>query len=253
VEQIVEKHIEELYRSAVDELVEPIMAKVVLPVIDRWRNAQIEKLSEIDGVLQKEIDNFLHSDEGRSILTKIVSNWLKTISYELETYTVPICTKHNVPYSALSLNSYLSLSDFEFKVETKDVFAVEEITWMIDTVVSLLVGFLCGGSGIAMIANGLPGIIAGVVLSLLVLALGKSKMQEAFLNSNIPSPMRKILPKFYFEARLDAISDEVKAGLYKHLEKEKNEAITERFIKDISTQIESCLTKMAEVVEIPLG
>ena len=52
---------------------------------------------------------------------------------------------------------------------------------------------------------------------------------------------------------MDAISDEVKAGLYKHLEKEKNEAITERFIKDISTQIESCLTKMAEVVEIPLG
>ena len=253
VEQIVGRHIEELYRSAVDMLVEPIMKEVVLPVIDRWRNCEIEKLSEIDGVLQKEIDNFLHSDEGRTILTKIVSGWLKTISYELETYTVPICTKHNVPYSALSLNSYLSLSDFEFKVPTKDVFAVEEITWMIDTVVSLLVGFLCGGSGIAMIANGLPGIVAGMILTLLVLALGKSKMQEAFLNTNIPAPMRKILPKKYFEVRLDAISEQVKEGLYKHLEKERNDEITDRLIKDISTQIESCLTKMAEVVEIPLG
>ena len=34
---------------------------------------------------------------------------------------------------------------------------------------------------------------------------------------------------------------------------EKNEEITERMVNEISSQIELCLTKMAEVVEIPLG
>ena len=33
----------------------------------------------------------------------------------------------------------------------------------------------------------------------------------------------------------------------------QNEEITEHLITDISQQIERCLTKMAEVVEIPLG
>ncbi|MBR4162265.1 MAG: Hsp70 family protein [Solobacterium sp.] len=253
VEQIVEQHMNELYRSAVDDMVSPIMREVALPVIDQWRNGTIEKLAGIDEALKTEIDNYLHTDRGRAILTKSVSSWLKNISYELEKYTVPICTKHNVPYSALSLNSYLSLSDIEIRVEAKDVFALKEITWMIDTVVSLLVGFLCGGSGIAMIANGVPGILAGAVISLMVLALGKNKMQEAFLNANIPHIARKMFPKKYFEARLDVISDEVKKGLYANLEQEKNEVITERLIKDISEQIEICLTKMAEVVEIPLG
>ena len=37
------------------------------------------------------------------------------------------------------------------------------------------------------------------------------------------------------------------------LEQEKNEAITERMVNEISSQIEQTLIKMAEVVEIPLG
>jgi hypothetical protein len=158
-----------------------------------------------------------------------------------------------VPYSALNLTSYLSAGDINIKVETKNLFAVEEITWMIDTIVSLLIGFLCGGSGIALIANGLPGIVAGAVLSLLVLALGKDKMQEVILNSNIPSPARKLLPKSVFTSRMDKITKEVKDNLYKNLEGEKNEEISERLVKEISEQIESCLTRMAEVVEIPIG
>ena len=253
VEQIVEKHISELYHDAVETMVEPILEHVALPVSEKWRNGEIEKLSEIDDVMQKEIDTWLHTDEARALLMKPVAKWLKTVSFELEEYTMPICVKHNVPYSSLSLNSFLSMSDIEINVEAKSLFAVEEITWLIDATISIVVGLLCGGGGVALIANGLPGIIAGAVISLLILALGKDKMQEVFLNSNIPSPIRKVVPKSYLKARMDYISKQVKDNLYDKLEQEKNQEITQRLVKEISTQIESCLTKMAEVVEIPLG
>ena len=49
------------------------------------------------------------------------------------------------------------------------------------------------------------------------------------------------------------ISPEVKANFHKSLEKEKNEEITTRMVDETSAQIELCLTKMAEIVEIPLG
>ena len=253
VEQIVEKHISELYHDAVETMVEPILEHVALPVSEKWRNGEIEKLSEIDDVMQKEIDTWLHTDEARALLMKPVAKWLKTVSFELEEYTMPICVRHNVPYSSLSLNSFLSMSDIEINVEAKSLFAVEEITWLIDATISIVVGLLCGGGGVALIANGLPGIIAGAVISLLILALGKDKMQEVFLNSNIPSPIRKVVPKSYLKARMDYISKQVKDNLYDKLEQEKNQEITQRLVKEISTQIESCLTKMAEVVEIPLG
>jgi len=253
VEDIVQAHITELYHSTVEALVDPILKEVVRPVVERWRTGSIEKLSDIDPVLQNEIDVYLHTDDARAILAKQVSSWLKNISSELEEHTMPICVRHNVPYSALSLNSYLSLTDLDVKVEAKDLFAVSEITWMIDTIVSILIGLLCGGSGIAVIAGGPEGIIAGIIVSLLVLALGQETMQNALLNANLPKIARHLVPKGSIDARMEKLSEEIKAKLYDDLEKEKNEEITERLVKEISEQIEVCLTKMAEVVEIPLS
>ena len=253
VEQIVESHISELYHDAVETMVEPILEHVALPISEKWRSGQIEKLADIDATMEKEIDTWLHTDEARELLMKPVSKWLKTIAYELEEYTMPICVKHNVPYSSLSLNSFMSMSDIEINVEAKSLFALEEITWLIDATISIVVGLLCGGGGVALIANGLPGIIAGAVVSLLILALGKDKMQEMLLNTNIPPAMRRLIPRSYLKARLDTISKQVKDNLYEKLEQEKNEEISARLVKEISVQIETCLTKMAEVVEIPLG
>ena len=203
--------------------------------------------------MEEKIDKYLHSDEARSLLMKPVAKWLKNVSYELEEYTMPICVRHNIPYSSLSLNSFLSMSDIQIDVEAKNLFAVNEITWLIDATISIVVGLLCGGGGVALIANGLPGIIAGAVVSLLILALGKDKMQEMLLNSNIPNPVRKVIPKSYLKARMDVIANQVKESLYEKLEQERNEDISDRLVQEISGQIESCLSKMAEVVEIPLG
>ena len=253
VEDVVKEHIDELYRSTVDSIVDPILEQVAIPVIDRWRDGSIERLEEIDGILKQDIDAYLRSDEGRALLAKTVGAWLKKVSVGLEEFTMPICIRHNVPFTALNLTSYLSLSDIDIHVDAKDLFAIREITWLIDAIVSVVVGLLCGGGGLALIAAGVQGILIGFVVSALVLALGRQQMQGAFLRMNIPRPMRRLMPKSYLRSRADRISGEVKAGLYAKLEQEKNEDITEKLVKDISDQIETCLTKMAEIVEIPLG
>ena len=253
VEQIVASNISELYERAVESLTKPILTNAVLPVIDEWREGRIARLSEIDEILQKEITAYLHTEEARDLLVKPVAAWLKPVSYELEEHTVPICVKHGVPYRALSLNSYLSLSEIDIRVDAKNVFAVGEITWMIDTIISLIVALLCGGSGIALVANGLPGMIAGAVVSLLILLLGKDRMEEALLKANLPMAVRKLFPKRYFRSRLDNMTEEVEQSLFETLQEEKNEEITDRLVSEISGQIEECLSRMAKVVEIPLG
>ncbi|MBO7667376.1 MAG: Hsp70 family protein [Firmicutes bacterium] len=253
IEDIVEKHIDELYRSTVDSMVDPILEHVAIPVIDRWRDGSVERLEDIDAILEKDIDEYLHSDDGRELLSRTVASWLKKVSYGLEEYTMPICVRHNVPFTALNLTSYLSLSDIDIHVEAKDLFAIEEITWLIDAIVSVVVGLLCGGGGLALIASGIQGILIGFVISALVLALGREQMQGAFLKMNVPKPMRRLMPKSYLRSRADRISGEVKESLYAKLEQEKSEDITQKLVEDISSQIEMYLTKMAEVVEIPIG
>ena len=100
---------------------------------------------------------------------------------------------------------------------------------------------------------GPEGVIIGVIASAVVLILGKDKMQEKLLSSDIPKAVRKMVPKNTFKMRMDSICDDVKESFYENLEKEKNDEITARMVEDISGQIEHTLVKMAEVVEIPLG
>ena len=253
VEEIVRSHISDLYRETVNVLVEPVLRHTALPVFDRWKSGEIRKLSEIDGILADEIRDYLLTDEAKQLLIGPIAKWLNPVSADLEEHTMPICAKYSIPYRSLSLTSYLSISDLEIRIDTKNIFAVEEITWMIDALISVVVGLLCGGSGIALISGGAPGIIAGAFFSLVLLVLGQGPMEKALLNVDIPNALRKLVRRSSFESRMDNMKDEICANFYKSLEEEKNEEISVRMIDDISTQIEQCLTKMAEVVEIPFG
>ena len=253
VESIVESHMEDLYRRIVDALVDPIIETPVMNVFDRWRTGEISRLSEIDEELAKEIEHYLRGEDAQRLLVETMSSWLSPVAYELEEYTMPICVRHNVPYKALNLNSYLSLSDIDIKIDTKDMFALDQITWMINAIISVLVGLLCGGSGIALIAGGLEGIIVGAIISLSVLLIGQGHIENRMMDINLPKPLRKVVTRSSFENRMKKISPEVKASFFESLEKEKNTEITGRLTEEISEQIEQCLTRMAEVVEIPLG
>ena len=86
---------------------------------------KIERLSDINKEMEKEIERYLHTEEVQEMLVGPITQWLKPVSYELEEQTIPICIRHGVPYKALSLSSFLSISDLDIRVDAKDVFAVE--------------------------------------------------------------------------------------------------------------------------------
>ena len=77
-------------------------------------------------------------------------------------------------------------------------------------------------------------------------------MQSVIMNLDIPKHMRKLVPRGHFEARLNKVAEEVKSSFYSSLENEKNAEISARLTTEISQQIEQCLARMAEIVEIPL-
>ena len=253
IEDIVSKHIPQLYRDAVDTLVDPIVAKVALPIFEKWRSGEISRLEETDVILQQDIADFLSKDETRELLAGPITSWLRPVIEELEEHTVPICIKHRIPYTALSLRSYLSVSDIDIKVNAKELFAINEMTILIDSIVTALLAILMSTLSFIPFFADPSGIMVGIITSIVVLFLGKDKMQEKMLSADIPKPMRKLVPKSAFSSRMDNISADVKEAFYKSLEQEKNDEISQRMVEEISTQIQHTLVKMAEVVEIPLA
>lgn len=253
VERIVSGRIGDLYAAAVDAMLEPVLDDVVMPVFDRWRAGELAALTDVDKALQDDLAAYLRSETAMKKLVAPITAWLRPVAEDLEQYTVPICVKYHVPYQALSLRSALSAEDIDFRLEAKNLFPVEEITWLIDSIISLLVGFLCGGSGVALISSGPVGVVAGAGASLLLLLLGRKRMEAAILAADLPKPLRKLVSRGAIRARLNPIARTIRRELAVRFEKEKNAEITARMVEDISQQIERCLGKMAEVVEIPLG
>ena len=253
IEEIVSKHITSLYRSAVDVLVDPIVSRVAPPIFEKWRSGEIARLSDTDVLLQQDIGAFLGEEETRELLAGPITSWLRPVIEELEEHTVPICIRHRIPYTALSLRSYLSVSDIDIKVDAKEMFAIKEMTLLIDSIVTALLAILMSTFSFLPFFADPSGIMIGIIASVVLLFLGKDKMQEKMLTADIPKPVRRLVPKSAFNSRMDNISSSVKEAFYESLEQGKNEEIKARMVEEISSQIQHTLVKMAEVVEIPLG
>jgi cell division ATPase FtsA len=253
VETIVEKHLDALYTCAVDSLVEPMVGHAAIPVFRKWRSGEIKRLADTDAAMQKEIAAYISSDEAHDLMQKVVARWLRPVGDDLEKYTQPICIRYGIPYTALSLSSYLTLSDMDIRLEARQLFAVDQVTLIIDSLITIITSLLCGGSGIALISSGFAGIAAGAILSVAILLLGRRQMEKQLLNLRLPKAVRKMVPESSLRSRLPQICDAVRQDLHERFETEKNEEITGRMVGEISAQIEDCLMKMAQIVEIPIG
>ena len=209
VENSVSAHLGALYEGAMDHLLDPLLDHAVAPVLLEWRDGELERLSDIGPVLQERIKTYLHSEEAKACLYRPVSDWVRRVSEDLEADTSPICRRYHVPDRSLNISSRLDASDLRLleQIDAKDVFTGEAFAgaaFFVESIISVLIGFLCGGSGLALIAEGPIGIAIGVVSSMLLFAvgriMGKSTVDQAILNMKLPLAVRRmalnsVLPK----------------------------------------------------------
>ena len=201
VEAIVSGRLDDLYRAVLDHLLDPLLEKAVKPILLDWRNGTITRLSDMEAALQERIKIYLYSEDAKSCLYKPVTDWLLRISEELEPYTSEICRKYHVPDRSLEISSALSASDFHLleKLEAKDVLDGDSLTWtavFVESIISLLIAMLCGGSGVVLVSEGPVGILIGFLVSFVVLlashAMGKKAIDEKIRNANLPLSIRKM-------------------------------------------------------------
>ena len=233
VEAIVSGRLDDLYRAVLDHLLDPLLEKAVKPVLLDWRNGTITRLSDMEAALQERVKIYLYSEDAKSCLYKPVTDWLFRISEELEPYTSEICRKYHVPDRSLEISSALSASDFHLleKLEAKDVLDGDSLTWtavFVESIISLLIAMLCGGSGVVLVSEGPVGILIGFLVSFVVLlashAMGKKAIDEKIRNANLPLSIRKmalsnVLPRI--EGPKLGLSGAVKGGLGKLLSSEE--------------------------------
>ena len=209
IESIVSGHLKDLYRSALDQLLDPMMDQAVKPALLDWRSGAIGKISELAPALREKVRTFLYSEKAKELLYKIVEDWLYLVSADLEKITSPICRRYHVPDHSLKITSAITASDFHVleRVKTEDIFAGDALRGaavLVEAIVSVLVALLCGGSGVALIAEGPLGLAVGFVVSVLLMAvghvMGKKAFDQTLMDANLPlfvrrAALSKPLPK----------------------------------------------------------
>ena len=200
IETIVHARLRTLYALVMDKLLDPLLDKAVKPVLLDWREGRIERLSDMEDALRERIKLYLHSEEARQLLYAPVSDWMAQVSEELEKHSSAICRRYRVPDHSLKISSRLAASDLHVleKVDALQMFAGDALTGaaiFVESVISVVIGLLCGGSGMALIAEGPAGIAIGIVSSLLLFAvgrlLGKEAMDEKLMSMKLPLLVRR--------------------------------------------------------------
>lgn len=201
VESIVSGHLNELYTSVLDELLDPLLDRAVRPVLLDWRNGKILRLKDMESTLQERIKIYLYSEDAKHRMVKPVTAWLVRVSDELESHTSEICRRYHIPDRSLEISSALSASDFRLleQIEAKDVLSGDALEWtavFVESIISVLIAMLCGGGGVVLISEGPIGMLIGFILSFLVLSIshiiGKKAIDDKIMNANLPVPLRKM-------------------------------------------------------------
>ncbi len=201
VEALVAGRLNDLYRAALDHLLDPLLEQAVKPVLLDWKNGKIPRLCDMESALQERIKVYLFSESARESLHQPVTDWLLSVSEELEQYTSEICRRYHVPERSLEISSALTASDFSLleRLEARDVLAGDTLTWtavFVESVISILIAMLCGGSGVVLISEGPVGMLIGFLLSFLVLlvshAMGRKAIDEKLMNANLPLAIRRL-------------------------------------------------------------
>ena len=201
VEEIVSRHLTALYKTSLEALIDPLLEHAVKPVLLEWQSGKIKRLSDLETLLQDKIRVYLYSENAKACLYQPVSDWLLQISDELEQYTSEICRRYHVPDRSLGISSGLTASDFHIleKIDAKDILSGDSLTWtavFVESVISILIAMLCGGSGVVLISEGPVGMLIGFIISFLVLVIshimGKKAIDEKLMNVNLPILVRKL-------------------------------------------------------------
>lgn len=262
VENIISRHLNDLYRTALEHLLDPLMESAVKPVLLDWKDGKIRLLRDMETQLRERVKIYLFSDSAREQLIEPITGWLLEVSAELEEETSRICRKYHVPERSLGISSALSASDFRVleNIDARGVLSGESLSWMtvfVDSVISIIVAMLCGGSGIVLISEGPAGMLIGFILSFLVLAvshvMGKQAIDQKLMGIDLPLSIRRIAlsssrlqiegPRFGSFRPLsgllssDGEAKEKKGHLLPHIRFTNKAEISERRLNEIRNRI----------------
>lgn len=224
------------------------MEEAVAPLTQAWKRGAIGTLGELNDRLAQRMRQVLASPLAERVLAPVIAEWLKGMDEELQELVNPICDRYDVPRREMKLNLAAGASALTPSVQ--GVVSLSPLGAALGAMVSVVTAVLCGGGGVALIAAGPVGMLAGLVLGAVASALGWGPVNAALMRMHVPLLLRHGL----LEKRLtgDAVRARIRDALRRELQGE-NGPFQTQLVEGFSKAFRAYVYSVAQAAEIPIG
>lgn len=246
MEQLVMSRLGNLYEAFSTVLTDYMIDKIIPQTFMRWRSGDIQTIEDISTEITDTVYHPNQSAELKQLLAPEIHNWLEMLRPDIEDMTDPICRKYDLPLTAMHLTADKGIDPGKVTVDTDSLLQMNELGVAVDVVIGVIMAALLGGGGVALLASGLPGLLAGFVIGVIGAVIGQEAAKRMIYRSSLPAKVRKALPMGLltrlFKSRRSSLRCDVYAQLMKAVEPPAQEV--ENTVKTIAVSIEQQLEMM---------
>jgi len=229
-------------------LTELILKEAALPAAAEWKRGRIRTIEDMSRQIGERAQRVLSSQLAHEALEPAVQHWIDEVTQKLQTLVDPVCDRFDVPRKQMELN--LSAQHFgNIAFDAENWLEMSAVRSVLSIVVSVAAGVLCGGSGMALIAAGPLGFLAGAVAGVIAAFLGWNTASSALTKADLPLFMR-LVP---IEARLssDKTRREISRQILSSLSGD-NSDFHRQIVGEFSKSFRAYLYSIAMAAEIPI-
>ncbi|MBQ8150458.1 MAG: Hsp70 family protein [Clostridia bacterium] len=248
INRVVQQALPELTPRVVNALVDLLMDEAALPVFRDWQHGRLRTLNDMNTAMQKRMAEVLSSPITEEALAPVIHKWLEGLTPKLQAMVDPICDRYEVPRKEMQLNLTAS-GNGQVDFTAKELMRFPFIGTILGLIISVIVGLLCGGGGLALIASGPLGFLAGAVIGAIVSLFGWNFLSDALLKANVPLLMRRL------NSEKQLSSDTTRQKLREAIDRELNSgnsSFLQQVTEGFSASFRKYVRGIAQAAEIPI-
>ena len=226
-----------------------IVDEAAIPLAQQWKRGEIRTLGEMNDRIAARVERILSSPLAEETLAPAVRVWLSSLTDRLQAMVDPICDRFEVPRRQMQLD-LTATGAASVQLKPGSWMGLSLMGAVLGVIVSVAAGLLCGGGGIALIATGPLGFVAGVAVGALASLLGWNAVSGALMRADVPLVLRRVnLEK---RLRSESVRRELRDKLTASLSDPAG-PFSRQVVEGFSRSFRGYVYSIAQAAEIPIA
>lgn len=248
MEKLVLSRMDTMYEKIASWLADYLIDWLAPEVFLLWREGALKTINDISDEVARRTREALEGEELRKEFEPTVNEWFGRMRPEIERLTDPICDEFDLPRASLRFQETMRIGPADIRLDTGHLLPTSELKALVDVTVGAIAACVLGGSGMAVLAAGLPGLIAGFAVGILAGVVGTEAAERLIRKAELPTSVRRLFGERLFRKSIRSRRDSIRAAIYAQLVRELNppSEMAWTTVRTVAEAIEEQLDKMKE-------